>query len=95
MELSQFDAQIDGIIKARETIKAIGEALQKVVQFRRTHHTWKRLLSAMGSISDIGVTDRKVLKLLESHEELSTIGSQLRFLAEFAGVAVAKYGEPD
>jgi hypothetical protein len=65
MELSQFDQSIDGIIKARETIKAIGDALEKVSQFRKTHHTWKKLLSSMGSISDIGVTDRKVLKLLD------------------------------
>jgi hypothetical protein len=47
------------------------------------------------SLIDLGITSAKVLKLLDQHEELSTVAGQLKFLLEYMRLASAKYGEPN
>jgi hypothetical protein len=65
LPLSQFDSTVKGMIEARDLVKAIGEALRKLVKFKQTHHTWRRLLSGMASVRDFGISDPKVLKILD------------------------------
>jgi hypothetical protein len=84
LPLNQFDSSVKGMIEARDLVKAIGEALRRVVRFKAAHRNWRKLLSSVSSVAELGVTDPKVLKILDAHEELENVGQQLRFLAEFA-----------
>jgi Cdc6-like AAA superfamily ATPase len=84
LPLSQFDSTVKGMIEARDLVKAIGEALKKIIKFKQTHHTWRRLAIGMASVRDFGISDPKILKILDAHEELSNVGQQIRFLTEFA-----------
>jgi hypothetical protein len=74
LPLSRFDGVVKGMIEARDLVKAIGEALRKVVRFKAAHRNWRRLMSSVSSVAELGVTDPKVLKVLDAHEELENVG---------------------
>jgi hypothetical protein len=76
-------------------VKAIADALKKVVKFKQSHKNWKVLMNSATSVLDLGISNVKVLKLLDSHEELSDAAGQIRFLIEYMRLAAEKYGEPE
>jgi hypothetical protein len=41
-------------------------------------------MTGMSSVRDLGISDAKVMKILDGHDELANISQQIRFLAEFA-----------
>jgi ABC-type dipeptide/oligopeptide/nickel transport system ATPase component len=95
MELHKFAYEVNAMIEARELIKAVGGALKKIVAWKQAHKDWKTQLNRTASLVELGVTDKKVLALLDKHEEISAVDGQIRFLIEFLRLAVDRYGDPD
>jgi ABC-type glutathione transport system ATPase component len=66
MELTQFENSIQGIIEARELIKAVGGALKKIVAWKQARKDWKTQLNRTASLVELGITDKKVLGLFDN-----------------------------